>query len=50
MHGWKLVVSYDPFFEDAYLVESIQEMIYIMKKDLQITGLDIAKYILTKSR
>lgn len=47
---WDSVVSYDPFFEDAYLVESLEEMLFILKKDLQITGLDIAKYILTKRK
>jgi len=47
---WNSVVSYDPFFEGVYVVESIEEMLYLLKKDLQITGLDIAKYILTKRR
>lgn len=47
---WNSVVSYDPFFEDVYVVESVEEMLYFLKKDLQITGLDVAKYILTKRR
>lgn len=31
---WDSVVSYDPFFEDAYLAESLEEMLYILKKDM----------------
>lgn len=46
--SWDSVVTYDPFFSDAYLTESLDEFIFIMKKDLKITGLDIAKYILSK--
>lgn len=46
--SWDSVVAYDPFFSDAYLLESLEEFIYIMKQDMDITGLDIAKYILSK--
>lgn len=44
---WDSVMAYDPFFSDTYLVDSLEEFIYLMKKDLHITGLDIAKYILS---
>ena len=47
---WESVVLYDPFFEDVYVVESEEELLYLLKKDLQITGLDVAKYILTKRK
>ena len=46
--SWESVVSYDPFFEDVYLVESLEEMLFILEKDIKLSGLDIAKYILTK--
>ena len=46
--SWDSVVAYDPFFSDAYLVDSLEEFIFIMNKDLRITGLDVAKYILSK--
>lgn len=48
--SWDSVVSYDPFFEDAYLVESLEEMLYLLRKDLKISGLDVAKYILSKCK
>ena len=47
---WDSIVSYDPFFQDAYLVESLEEMLFILKKDMQLSGLDVAKYILAKRR
>lgn len=46
--SWDSVTTYDPFFSDAYLVDSLDNFIPIMKEDLRITGLDIAKYILSK--
>ena len=46
--SWDSVTTYDPFFSDAYLVDSLDKFIRIMKEDLRITGLDIAKYILSK--
>lgn len=48
--SWESVVSYDAFFEDAYVVESLEELVFLIRKDLKLSGLDIAKYILSKRR
>lgn len=47
---WSSVVSYDPFFEGVYLVRTVDEFIKIILKDLKLSGLDIARYILTRRR
>lgn len=45
---WGSVVTYDDFFSKAELVKSKEEFIEILKKDRELNGLDIAKYILSK--
>lgn len=48
--SWESVVSYDPFFDDVYLAETLEEFIYLIRKDTTLSGLDIAKYILSKHK
>lgn len=47
---WDSVVSYDPFFADVYVAGTLEEMLFILKKDMQLSGLDIAKYILSRRK
>lgn len=31
--SWDSIVAYDPFFSDAYLVDSLEEFIFIMNEE-----------------
>lgn len=45
---WKSVVDKDKFFENVEIVDSIDEFIRIVLFDKDLSGIDVAKYILTK--
>lgn len=45
---WKSVSEYDPFFKDVELVESVSEFSRKISEGRVLSGLDVAKYILTK--
>lgn len=45
---WESVAESDSFFKDVVLIQSVEEFIKLIKKDLTLSGLDIAKYILTQ--
>lgn len=47
---WSSVVSYDPFFEGVYLVKTVDKFVEIISRDLKLSGLDIARYILTRRK
>ena len=46
--SWDSVVSADTFFKDVVVVETVDEFISLVKADLTLIGLDVAKYILSK--
>lgn len=46
--GWDKVVELDRYFEETKLIESKEEFVEILKRDRNLNGMDIAKYILTK--
>ena len=48
--SWESVVEYDAFFADALVLESVEEFVKIMKRDLKINGLDVARYVMTKKK
>ena len=45
---WKSVCVADHFFKDVKIIDSIDKFIKLIKKDRQLEGLDVAKYILSK--
>lgn len=45
---WESVAETDAFFKGVVLIENLNEFIALIKKDLILEGLDIAKYILTQ--
>ena len=45
---WKSVVDKDKFFENVEIVGSVDEFIRIVLFDKDLSGIDVAKYILTK--
>lgn len=45
---WESVSESDAFFKDVELIERVDQFIELIKKDLTLEGLDIAKYILTQ--
>lgn len=45
--NWESVAKTDGFFKDVRLIESEDEFISLIKKDRELSGLDVAKYILT---
>ena len=45
---WKSVCVADHFFKDVKVIDSIDKFIKLIKKDRQLEGLDVAKYILSK--
>ena len=45
---WKSVSDYDPFFKDVKLIESVSEFSRKICEGRVLSGLDVAKYILTK--
>lgn len=44
---WQSVVEKDAFFKDVHVIKSLEKFIKLITKDLKLTGLDIAKYILS---
>src|SRR5699024_10090977 len=46
--SWESVVEKDHFFKGVEAIESKEEFIKLIQKDRILTGLDIAKYILSK--
>lgn len=46
--SWSSVCNADHFFKDVYVVNDIDKFIQLIKKDRQLEGIDIAKYILSK--
>lgn len=46
--SWDSVVEADSFFKDVVVVNTVDEFIALVKADLSLTGLDVAKYILSK--
>lgn len=46
--SWESVVEKDHFFKGVEVIESKEEFIKLIQKDRILTGLDIAKYILSK--
>ncbi len=47
-HSFESVVEQDAFFHDVKMVDTLSEFIELIKKDRILSGLDIAKYILSK--
>ncbi|NBH61554.1 DUF4065 domain-containing protein [Anaerotruncus sp. 80] len=45
---WQDVVDTDTFFESVKVIKSAEKFIELVKSDRVLTGLDVAKYILTK--
>ena len=45
---WKSVIAYDPFFKDAYKAVSLEEFVRLIKDDMILRGIDIARYIISK--
>ena len=47
---WSSVREFDPFFEDVKLIGSVADFVSCIQKSRVLTGLDVATYILTKTR
>jgi len=47
---WDSVKEYDPFFEDVVCTNSVKEFSEKIKKGRTLTGLDVATYILSKTK
>lgn len=47
---WDSVKAYDPFFEDVVCADSVKAFAETIKKGRSLTGLDVATYILTKTK
>lgn len=45
--SWESVQKADPFFQGVRLIDNVEEFIETIKKDRSLTGLDVAKYILS---
>lgn len=45
--SWESVYEKDSFFKDIYLAENMDDFIHLIKKDKQISAIDIAKFFLT---
>lgn len=45
--SWESVQKADPFFQGVRLIDNVKEFIETIKKDRSLTGLDVAKYILS---
>ena len=46
--SWSSVIRLDKFFENVKVVSDLNDYIELLKRDRNLIGLDIAKYILTK--
>lgn len=46
---WESVCKADYFFKDVVVIENVEKFIKLIKKDRKLEGIDIAKYILSKT-
>ena len=46
--GWNKVAELDKFFENVELIDTKEKFVIILKKDRVLSGMDVARYILTK--
>ena len=46
--GWKAVTDYDGFFKNVKVIKNIKEFVNLINDDKDLTGLDVARYILTR--
>lgn len=46
--SWESVVATDHFFKDVRVVANVDSFIKLIKKDRELRGIDIAKYVLSK--
>lgn len=47
--GWDSVVSTDPYFADVEPIPSVEKFVELIQKDRYLSGLDVARYILSKT-
>lgn len=47
---WESVCKADKFFKDVYVIDRLDKFIKLIKKDRKLQGIDIAKYILSKTK
>ncbi len=47
---WASVVARDPYFDDVVVIDSVGEFVDLIRKSRYVTGLHVAKYILSKCR
>lgn len=45
--AWKSVQKLDPYFEDVKLISNEEDFISLIKKDRDLKGIDVAKYIIS---
>ncbi len=45
--SWKSVVKHDAYFKDVKLIKDLEEFINLIYMDRDLTGLDVAKYIIS---
>lgn len=46
--SWESVYAKDYFFKDVDMIDSLEEFINLIQRDRTLSGLDVAKYILSK--
>ena len=46
--NWKSVEEYDPFFKGVKSYDDVKKFAEALKKDKELNGLDVAKYILAR--
>ena len=49
-YDWDSVIEKDPYFDDVRVIDSVDDFVEIIKKDRYLTGMDVAKYILSKQK
>lgn len=47
--SWESVVDKDPYFDDVRVVDSIEEFVDLIRRDRFLKGVDVARYILSKT-
>lgn len=45
---WGSVVEKDPYFDDVKIIDSVDDFITLIRRDRYLTGVDVARYILSK--
>ena len=45
---WEAVLEHDSFFEKVEVIKKLDDFIKLIKKDRELSGLDVARYILSK--